>query len=531
MNKLVQTKFGMIRGLVKKNILGGEYFSFKGIPYAEPPVGKLRFQDPIPWTKKWSNVRDAFEYGNVCSQIDKITSSVIGSDDCLYLNVYTGSLENENPRPVMFWIHGGAFLFGSGNDDLYGPDYLVKRKVVLVTLNYRLDVLGFLNLGIEEAPGNQGLKDQVLALRWVKENISNFGGDPDNVTIFGESAGGSSVHYLTQSPLSQGLFHKAICQSGVAINSWAHMHEKPFNYALKLSKKLGNNSTDPMEILQFLKTIDSHKLIEAQSSIMTTVERFRLHFTAGPSTDDKSKTPFMPQPISIDNIKEIQIPLLLGYNSREGLLFLAGMSDKHFEEYNLRFPDLIHPNFVDWLRKNSFTIKNLRELYFGNKKITSKCSIEYADMVGDILFVSGMHEVAKMQVTKKGSQTYLYKFTHDIGTSFMKKVVNVDEPGACHFDEIPYLFHIKALQMLGLPTPQSDAVEQKLMERMTKMWADFARTGNPTPSASEEIPFTWEPLNDMTNFKYLNIQENLKMETMPSYEQFFLTQRKLQNKL
>lgn len=108
---------------------------------------------------------------------------------------------------------------------------------------------------------------------------------------------------------------------------------------------------------------------------------------------------------------------------------LKGMSDKHFEEYNLRFPDLIHPNFVDWLRKNSFTIKNLRELYFGNKKITSKCSIEYADMVGDILFVSGMHEVAKMQVTKKGSQTYLYKFTHDIGTSFMKKVVNVDEPG------------------------------------------------------------------------------------------------------
>ncbi|XP_051164406.1 esterase E4-like isoform X3 [Leptopilina boulardi] len=431
----------------------------------------------------------------------------------------------------MVWIHGGAFLFGSGNDDLYGPDYLLKRKIVLVTINYRLDVLGFLNLGIEEAAGNQGLKDQVTALRWVKENISNFGGDPENVTIFGESAGGASVHYLTQSSLAKDLFHKAICQSGVAINSWANMHENPVNYAFKLSEKLGNKSSDPVEVVNFLKTIDSHKLIEAQSKIITKLERFRLHFTSGPSTDDKSKTPFMPHSISTDSLKEVKIPMLIGHNSREGLLFLAGMNEKNFEQYDLNFPDLIHPNFVNWLKQRGFTIKNLRELYFENKKITPECSIEYADMVGDILFVCGLHDVAKIQVIKKGSPTYFYKFTHDIGTSFMKKVVNVDEPGACHFDEIPYLFYIKALKMLGLPSPETDVIERKLMERMTKMWTDFAKTGNPTSSTSEEIPLIWKPVNDSTHFRYLNIQENLKMEIMPSYEQYFLTRRKLQSKL
>ncbi|XP_033219251.1 juvenile hormone esterase-like [Belonocnema kinseyi] len=123
----------------------------------------------------------------------------------------------------MVWIHGGGFVFGSGNADLYGPDFLVRKEIVLVTINYRIDVLGFLNLGLETAPGNQGLKDQVMALKWVKDNISNFGGDPNNVTIFGESAGSASVHYLTQSALAKGLFHKAIAQSGTALNPWTHM--------------------------------------------------------------------------------------------------------------------------------------------------------------------------------------------------------------------------------------------------------------------------------------------------------------------
>lgn len=133
-----------------------------------------------------------------------------GSDDCLYLNIYTTELKPEVPRAVMVWIHGGAFYSGSGNDDIYGPDYIVEKNVVLVTINYRVGIIGFLNLDDEEAPGNQGLKDQVMALKWVKRNIEKFGGDPSNVTIFGESAGSASVHYLTLSPLAQGIIFERL---------------------------------------------------------------------------------------------------------------------------------------------------------------------------------------------------------------------------------------------------------------------------------------------------------------------------------
>ncbi|EFN67608.1 Liver carboxylesterase 31, partial [Camponotus floridanus] len=162
--------------------------------------------DPVP-PEPWSGSRDASKYGNVAVQIDIIQKSeIIGDEDCLYLNVFTTDIKSSEKRPVMVWIHGGGFFFGSGDSTLYGPDYIVKKDVVLVTLNYRLGVLGFLNLYDKVATGNQGLKDVILALHWVQENISEFGGDSENVTIFGESAGGAIVHYLTLSPLSEGAY-------------------------------------------------------------------------------------------------------------------------------------------------------------------------------------------------------------------------------------------------------------------------------------------------------------------------------------
>ncbi|GBP60488.1 Esterase B1 [Eumeta japonica] len=168
----------------------GFYNCFKGIPYAAPPIGKLHFkapQSPILWK---------------------------GNEDCLYLNVYTPELTPKHPLPLMFFIHSGGYKCGSGNTDNYGPDFLVKEEVVLVTINYRVEVLGFLCLENKDVPGNAEMKDQVAALRWVQKNISNFGGDPNNVTIFGESAGGGSVGWHILSPMSKGLFQRAILMSG-----------------------------------------------------------------------------------------------------------------------------------------------------------------------------------------------------------------------------------------------------------------------------------------------------------------------------
>lgn len=188
---VINTEGGQVRGTEERaGLLGDRYFSWKGIPYAAPPTGNLRFRAPIP-NSGWTGIRDAAEHGDNCPSGGWLADKT-GNEDCLFLNVYSTSIIAR--RPVMVWIHGGSFTGGNGDTSFYGPDHLISEDVVIVTINYRVGVLGFLSTGDRHAPGNYGLKDMQLALRWVQNNILNFGGDPDNVTVFGESAGGVAVH-------------------------------------------------------------------------------------------------------------------------------------------------------------------------------------------------------------------------------------------------------------------------------------------------------------------------------------------------
>ncbi|MBS0470210.1 MAG: carboxylesterase family protein [Proteobacteria bacterium] len=212
---------GKLQGVARDGVL-----RFNGIPYAKPPVGALRWQAPEP-AEGWAGVRDAAHFGNIAPQVASAAGAVLGgtpgtrSEDCLYLNVQTPACDGAK-RAVMVWIHGGAFVTGAGSVGTYNGKYIVPRgDIVLVTINYRLGAFGFLNLRDatdRKLPGTgaEGLADQIAALRWVKENIAQFGGDPGNVTIFGESAGGMSVGALLACPAARGLFHKAIAQSGAS---------------------------------------------------------------------------------------------------------------------------------------------------------------------------------------------------------------------------------------------------------------------------------------------------------------------------
>jgi para-nitrobenzyl esterase len=212
---------GKLQGLARDGVL-----RFNGIPYAKPPVGALRWQAPEP-AEGWSGTRDASRFGNIAPQVASASGDVLGgtpgtrSEDCLYLNVQTPACDG-GKRAVMVWIHGGAFVTGAGSVGTYNGKYLVPRgDIVLVTINYRLGAFGFLNLrdasgGKLPGSGAEGLADQIAALRWVSDNIAQFGGDPGNVTIFGESAGGMSVGALLAAPAARGLFHKAIAQSGAS---------------------------------------------------------------------------------------------------------------------------------------------------------------------------------------------------------------------------------------------------------------------------------------------------------------------------
>lgn len=240
-----------------------KYFGFRGIPYAKPPLGNLRFRAPVPHPD-WSGVRDAFEHGKNCPS-DSALGGINFGEDCLTLNVYTKSLTRK--LPVMMWIHGGAFLMGSGNDLIYGPDYFVNEGVIIITINYRLGSLGFLSTFDNNAVGNYGLKDSVMALKWIRDNIARFGGDPDNVTIFGESAGGAFVHYLMLSPSARGLFAKAISQSGSALCPWAFQPD-PEEATHRLARTLGLHWRDNADLMQQLRRAKYIDLILATRGLM-----------------------------------------------------------------------------------------------------------------------------------------------------------------------------------------------------------------------------------------------------------------------
>ncbi|VEN63073.1 unnamed protein product [Callosobruchus maculatus] len=254
---VVTSPLGRINGTTMTSRLGRTIFSFLGIKYAEAPIGELRFQPPKP-VSPWKGTYDATKDGPLCPQPTEFPQS----EDCLILNVYTTKLPDAggNPkRPVIVFIHAGGYYSVGSTSTWAGPNYYLDQDIVLVTINYRLATLGFLSTGTKEAPGNNGMKDQVEALRWIKHNIASFGGDPDSVTIQGYSAGGFSVILHMISPMAQGLFHKAVAMSGSPLGPYPTERNQ-----LYLAKKQAGivgcpNETIP-EMVQCLKAVPYQKL-------------------------------------------------------------------------------------------------------------------------------------------------------------------------------------------------------------------------------------------------------------------------------
>ncbi|CAH2047748.1 unnamed protein product, partial [Iphiclides podalirius] len=348
---LVNVEQGNLRGEQLESVTKDtKYYSFKGIPYAAPPLGKLRFKAPEP-PVSWEGVRNATEHGSVCIQYDIVLEQFIsGSEDCLFLNVYTPELDPKEPLPVMFYIHGGGYISGSGNDDFYGPDFLVDRGVILVTINYRLEVLGFLSLETKEVPGNAGVKDQVAALKWVQKNIAKFGGDPNRVTVFGESAGASCTGFHIVSPMSKGLFRRAIAMSGVPLADNSISFE-PQKRAFALGKQLGMDTDDPDKLLEFLQIINAQNLTKT-NPFLTSFEELnanpfkQVYFVPVVEKDFGQERFLTEDPLeSLDSGHINDADVMMGYTNQEALIALIRFNNKDLKKLD-RYRELLVPRKI-----------------------------------------------------------------------------------------------------------------------------------------------------------------------------------------
>ncbi|EKE00595.1 MAG: hypothetical protein ACD_21C00320G0002 [uncultured bacterium] len=449
---VIQLDSGPISGKVEDGIN-----AYLGIPYAAPPVGKLRWKPPHK-VASWTEVREVKDYSLSCPQPAQqgITKT---SEDCLYLNVWTPAKSPKEKLPVMVWIHGGAFNFGSGSLPDYNGKNLAKKGVVVVTINYRLGPFGFLvhPLLAKESPysisGNYGLLDQIAALKWVQRNIALFGGDTDRVTIFGESAGAQSVTLLMISPLALGLFHRVIAQSGGPIIGSKYMlpsvtgsKKKAIKMGEELAAKLGCDKAP--DVLAAMRAKVAAEILQA-ANFKIGIFNNGMIFTP---VFDGWVLPESPRK-AYSNGEQYDVPIIIGSNRDEGNLFIAPEGEITVEKYKSYLQARFGKNAAKALAM--FSAEKQEDVAPALDKIITVATFAYPARF-----------VARSMRTKE-SKAYLYQFTRQPSTQMAHKL------GVYHSLDVGYVFG-------NLDKAQGyDDVDLTLSGKMMNYWTNFAKTGNP----------------------------------------------------
>ncbi|XP_056644896.1 esterase FE4-like [Diorhabda sublineata] len=503
---------GQLRGCQKTNLLGDKFYSFLGIPFGKPPVGDLRFKAPVP-IEPWNTIKEATVDGDACYQRNDLTNIVEGSENCLHLNVYTKNLPEESKelKPVMVWFYGGAFVRGSNSSKLYGPEFLMTEDIVLVAVNYRVGFLGFLQTNDVSLDvfGNAGLKDQQLGLKWVQRNIRNFNGDPQNVTIFGESAGSASVHYHVLSPTSKGLFHKAILQSGCILNPWSSAN----NYTLEFAKSIKEDIKTEREALELLRNLSVEDLFEAQNKFRSPIR------VIAPCIEKPNPTSILTSPPAevLSSSQYNRVPIMMGFCDREGLLFefyrkIASATGKN--EFELKKPDksmLLPPGLNGEDPQIKSILHSLEDIY--SREPISK---DVYALHTDYNFVAGIIAAAKIHAKTSDNPVYCYRVSLDAGLNLLKHIGKVTEPGTCHGDELGYIFDIH----IAAGVLKRGDIEEKAIKNFVKLWTNFAKTGNPTPQGND-LNIIWKPVSG-NELNLLDIGTELRPLTESEPEQMKL---------
>ncbi|CAH2106885.1 unnamed protein product [Euphydryas editha] len=497
---------GILSGKISAD---GTTFEYVGIPYATSN-SSTRFQAPGP-PPSWDGVYKAIYEIYDCPQYTPV--GVIGSEDCLKINVYVPALPKAKPHAVMVYIHGGSFIVGNGGKLIYGPGFLVRKDVIVVTFNYRLGPLGFLCLRIKEAPGNAGLRDQIAALKWVKKNIAAFGGDPDNITVFGESAGATSLSLLLVSEASTGLFNRAIVQSGSAISNWA-INRNPEYVASHLVKNLGYNTKDPKEMYEIFSKMD-YKEITSINSDKPIDLFFKKQILILPCIETKipGVEPVLTDlPYNFITRSPKNIDIIYGITSNEGLIVIGEETDKSIRERNVRH--LLGPDLRFNSENEAIEVANkIHKFYFGEDEISFKKSVNITNLYSHLYFEMPAIFESEYFLQNAKSNVYNYIFDYSGGRNILKfQSTYWNEPGASHGDDLFYIFN-------GNLCPYNIFREdKKIIQYMTELWTNFAKYGNPTPNNSE-FPMKWSP-STKEGLKFLYIDSEPRMGPMPNPEAY-----------
>jgi len=457
---VVRVEGGLVRGVV-----AGDVLAFKGIPFAAPPVGALRWRPPQP-VPPWKGVREAASYGADCMQIpfpgDAAPLAVKPDEDCLYVNVWRPAARSTGKLPVMVWIYGGGFVNGGTSPSVYDGSAFARDGIVLVSFNYRLGNFGFFAhpaLSAEQRGGplaNYAYMDQIAALKWVQHNIKAFGGDPGNVTIFGESAGGASVHFLLTSPLAAGLFHKAVVESGggrpglFGLRPVSGTPNAAEGVGLALAKRFGIEGEGP-EALAKLRAIPADKLVSGLNMATMGADPT---YVGGPVLDGQLLVGAPSQLYAVG--KGQRMPVIVGANSLDIGFLQAKSLDELYGQFG---PDA----------------ERARSAYPADATTDLRAVAFRAG--GDQMMVEPARKVASI-LAARGQPAYLFRF------SYVAESLRKTTPGAPHASEIPYVFDTVAAHY----GKDLTAADEAAARTVHAYWVGFARSGTPQASGEPAWP-------------------------------------------
>nr|XP_045582389.1 esterase E4-like isoform X1 [Procambarus clarkii]XP_045582390.1 esterase E4-like isoform X1 [Procambarus clarkii] len=507
-----QTLLGTITGRKEPTIglhrLVTHYYAFRGIPYAEPPVGSLRLEEPVEARGRWAGGHlNASTFRPSCPQYNHKHKLILGDEDCLYLNVYTPKLpesrEGSKGLPVFVFIHGGGYVRGSASS--HGAARLLAHNVVLVTFNYRLGALGFISTNDTTIPGNYGVLDQIAALQWVKFNIDQFGGDPNRVTLGGFSAGAASAHLFMLSPRSRGLMHRAVIMSGSTYCSWA-TSAQPQKYASVLAQGLGCPFNSSAQLKSCIASKTYQEILTAQAPIMK-YEFWPVPFSVVVDAGLRDN-PVLPGPI--DSLPpSTPMPVLIGTVPQEGLLFALGIILTAEQPDQ---PSAVYEECVQYIIKafwpnlrHASSVAQLAEAFYyspGARHSLDTLAEEMTEQMTDYLFASCVNDAVVALASAKYT-VYSYVMTHRDPVSPVWAQILYNEAkkhglttplltnGVSHGDTLLLIFSSK----------EAGTRNEAMSHLLTSTWSQFISTGRVEGGAGSH----WTPVAAGKPVGYYNI--------------------------